>query len=262
MPSFEFRGAEISYVDAGSGEAVLLIPGLGGRCGFWQPFIDKMDGKYRLISFDYPGCGGSQSFDHGDVIKDLAELCFALLDSLKIPQVHIVGHSMGGTVAQTMALARPERVVSLVLSATWTVGTPEFERSFNARVSAMEEGGLEAYVKAQIRQTYPAEFFESGPEVIAAREKSALIGHSSVALTRIRIVALLAFDGSARIGTIQCPILVFSYDDDQVVPPSMSDTCASFINDPVRKRLPKGGHFGPALDVDPYVEVIGSFLDQ
>jgi pimeloyl-ACP methyl ester carboxylesterase len=125
MPSIEVGGTELYYERAGEGEPMLLIQGMSATHLAWgRPFLERLEGSFDCIVFDNRGMGRSGRAQLPFTIADLADDTFGLLDALGIESAHVVGISMGGMVAQEMALAHPERVRTLTLGATYC-GGPE-----------------------------------------------------------------------------------------------------------------------------------------
>ena len=125
MPSIDAGGSELHYLRAGSGEPMLLIQGMSATHMAWgRPFLAPLEESFECIVFDNRGMGLSGQAQLPFEITDLAGDVAALLDALEIERAHVVGISMGGMIAQELALAHPERVRSLTLGATYC-GGPE-----------------------------------------------------------------------------------------------------------------------------------------
>ncbi|MDO8902432.1 MAG: alpha/beta hydrolase [Phenylobacterium sp.] len=131
MPRAAVNGIEIEYETFGPDDApaVLLINGLGSQMTRWPvPFCEKLVARgYRAIRFDNRDVGRSTWFQSGDryTLSDMAADATGLLDHLKIDRAHVAGVSMGGMIAQTVAIEHPDRVRSLtsIMSATGAPGT-------------------------------------------------------------------------------------------------------------------------------------------
>jgi pimeloyl-ACP methyl ester carboxylesterase len=131
MPRAAVNGIEIEYETFGPDDApaVLLINGLGSQMTRWPvPFCEKLVARgYRAIRFDNRDVGRSTWFQSGDryTLSDMAADAMGLLDHLKIDKAHVAGVSMGGMIAQTVAIEHPGRVLSLtsIMSATGAPGT-------------------------------------------------------------------------------------------------------------------------------------------
>ena len=109
-------GTRLRYVELGTGPVVLLIHGLGGSIYSWRGIIGPVAAAgYRVIAFDNRGFGESEKPARGYRNADYVHLIAALMDTLRVPQAVLVGHSMGGAIAADVALAAPARVRGLVL---------------------------------------------------------------------------------------------------------------------------------------------------
>ncbi|HUQ53669.1 MAG TPA: alpha/beta fold hydrolase, partial [Gammaproteobacteria bacterium] len=112
-----WRGHRVRVSQAGAGDPLLLIGGLGSHLGMWAPFAAEFRER-RIIRFDMPGSGLSSTPLYPISIAMLAELAVAVLDHCSTPQADVVGISYGGAVAQQTAHDHPQRIRRLVLAAT------------------------------------------------------------------------------------------------------------------------------------------------
>ncbi|WP_166415498.1 aspartate dehydrogenase [Cochlodiniinecator piscidefendens] len=261
MPHFEFNHISVAYSDTGTGSALLLIPGLGGQLAFWAGITEVLKRDFRVISFDYPGSGGSADFTGHISLDDFADMAFALLDHLAIDQVQVIGQSMGGTIAQIMTLSCPKRVSKLILSSTWVASDAAFERGFNLRHQILTELGLEAYAKAQVLAVMNAEQIAKDPQRATQWEQKTINTSTPDALS-VRIEALMGFDNVDRVSQIKQPTLVIGTEDDQVVPIHMSKRLAHLVPNAELKILPDGGHFLPMTAPGTYLELVLPFLRE
>jgi 3-oxoadipate enol-lactonase len=115
MPKVQGNGIEIFYEEKGSGEPLLLIAGFACDHTNWSQMIPLLASRYRVVVFDNRGVGQSSAPDTPYSIRQMAEDAAGLLDAIGLNRVHVAGHSMGGQIAQELALAHPERVGSLTL---------------------------------------------------------------------------------------------------------------------------------------------------
>ena len=113
--SIAANGTEFWVERRGNGREVLLIAGLGDPAEAWQPQLDGLADRYRLIAFDNRGAGRTPLSDDPLAVALLADDAAALLRALEIPFAHVAGFSMGSAIAQELALRHPELVASLVL---------------------------------------------------------------------------------------------------------------------------------------------------
>jgi pimeloyl-ACP methyl ester carboxylesterase len=125
MPSVDAGGTELYYERGGQGEPMLLIQGMSATHLAWgRPFLSELESSFDCIVFDNRGMGRSGQAELPFDVADMAADAAALLDALGIETAHVVGISMGGAIAQELALAHPGRVRTLTLGATFC-GGPE-----------------------------------------------------------------------------------------------------------------------------------------
>ncbi|KEK23015.1 2-succinyl-6-hydroxy-2,4-cyclohexadiene-1-carboxylate synthase [Bacillus gaemokensis] len=149
------QGVTYEYEVVGSGEPLLLLHGFTGSMETWRPFIPSWSKQFQVIVVDLVGHGRTESpkeITHYD-IENVASQMKALLDHLHLEKAHILGYSMGGRLAITMACLYPKRVISLLLE-NCTAGLEMEEDRKERRVkdeqlaNRIESEGIEAFVNA------------------------------------------------------------------------------------------------------------------
>ena len=116
--SVALTGATLRIAEAGSGQPLLLVNGIGAGFQTWWPFARRLSQSRRLIMFDAPGIGGSRQYGQPLRMPGLAQLLAELCDALGQTQVDVLGYSWGGALAQQFAHDAPQRVRRLVLAST------------------------------------------------------------------------------------------------------------------------------------------------
>lgn len=166
---------DIHYLDVGEGVPVVLIHGLAGDYSAWANQIQILKDRYRVIAFDNRGAGKSTQVDEPISTQDLAKDTLGLMDHLGIDSAHIVGRSMGGAVAQHMALMSPRRVRSLVLCASFAILDPLGRRVLlNMREALEWRMSWADHARHSIQNFVSADFFNSKQDQVKKIE--ALIG--------------------------------------------------------------------------------------
>jgi pimeloyl-ACP methyl ester carboxylesterase len=112
------RGRRTHYLDIGDGPAVVLVHGLASGWAAWFRNIPELAASYRVIALDLPGFGRSDGFAGPVELRDYVDALVELLDHLAVGDVRIVGHSLGGIVAQEFAASNPQRTAALVVVAS------------------------------------------------------------------------------------------------------------------------------------------------
>ena len=162
----------LRYADVGSGTPVVLIHGLAGDHTAWLAQIEVLRATHRVIAFDNRGAGASTQVDEPVSTEDLARDTLALMDHCGIDRAHVVGRSMGGAVAQHMALLAPERVMSLVLCASFARLDPLGRRVLlNMREALEWRGSWADHARHSVQNFVSAGFFNGYPERVTAIEK-------------------------------------------------------------------------------------------
>jgi 3-oxoadipate enol-lactonase len=246
MPFASAEGATIHYVVEGAGpDAVLLLMGLGGHHSEWgEPFVAELARDHRVIRMDNRGIEQSQSATSTWTMEDMAEDARAVLDALGLRRAHVVGTSMGGMIAQTLALAHPARVSKLVLSATMFGGAevhppePRAQEALGPQpgvsVAEQRRNGLRALAG-------PAFLSNHGPLIdllVAQRDRHP----TSAATFRTQLEAIIVSDRSQRVATIRCPTLVIHGELDPLVPVANGRMLAERIPGARFVMLPDCGH--------------------
>lgn len=116
------QGLTIAYESAGSGPPIVFIQGVGVPASGWRPQVDGLCKRCHCVSIDNRGVGSSSAFRGALTVEHMAADALAVMDQLGLPSAHIVGHSVGGLVAQELALSARARVRSLTLMCTFFRG--------------------------------------------------------------------------------------------------------------------------------------------
>ena len=142
MSYFSNKGTQLYYEIHGEGEPLLIIPGGGADGRYYLPIVEILKNSFRVILPDPRGCGRSKKGSQSYTFDLLASDIVALLNHLKIETSHVIGHSMGGMVAQEMVARAPERVKQLVLYGTGATGVlpGRFETIETSKRRALADG--------------------------------------------------------------------------------------------------------------------------
>lgn len=251
--------APVHHVEAGRGEAVVFLHGVGGDSASWAPQIEAFSGGYRAIAWDMPGYGGSPALEPM-TFPALAESLVELLDRLDLDAVHLVGHSMGGMVAQEFAATRPDRVRTLVLSATSPAfGRPDggFQKRFvEARISPLENGATMADLADEMVETMLGPSADAGGAAIARRSMAGV----PEATYRAAIACLVTFDRRDALAGYAMPVLVLAGETDTNAPAPMMEKMAGRIPGADYVCMAGTGHLGNLENPAAFNEAVGSFL--
>lgn len=257
MPFAEIKNGRLYYEEHGSGEPLILIPGLGGVGAFWNSQVECLAQHFRVIVHDHRGTGRSETSFSECSVALMADDVLDLINHLEIKTTSIVGHSTGGVIAQTIAAWHPERVADLVLSASWAYGDAYFRSLFNLRLKILEAAGIDAYERFGRLVRYPTWYFEHRPEALEPPVPSE---SGTVELISSRINALLEFDSRGFLSRIGARTLVIGALDDVVTPSYLWNELAAGIGSAEVVTLATGGHFCPQTQTERYNKHLLDFL--
>jgi len=251
-------GVKLVYEVRGSGPPLLLVQGLGyGRWG-WEPILGPLADTFRIAFYDNRGIGESDIPPGPYTTRQLADDAVAVLDAAGIDRADVLGASLGGMVAQELALAYPERVERLVLACT-TPGGPSSHPMPQQTVDLMTaaptlppETALRRFVENALSPEASEELIE---RILALR----LANPFDPAGWQAQAAAGAAFDAFDRLGQIEAPTLVVTGDEDVVVDPRNSELLAEGIPSARLERVP-GGHLFFWEDPHELVALVKEFL--
>lgn len=251
----------IAYEVAGEGHPLVLISGVGYGSWFWHKIVPPLAAHFRVITFDNRGAGGSSKPDGPYTTQMMAADTAGLLDTLGVRRACVMGHSLGGFIAQELALARPDLVERLILASTTYGGpnvipiTPEA-----LEVLTKREGDPVELVKRGIRVACAPGFAERNPAVVQELLEYRLTNPVPPPQYQAQVMAGATHNAESRIGQITCPVLVLFGEHDRVVPPGNAELLAAKLPNAQIKILPGVGHIFPIEDPEATVEAILEFL--
>jgi aminoacrylate hydrolase len=249
----------LHYEIHGAGPPLLLVPGLGGLASFWHPHVAPLAERFTVVLHDHRGTGQSsvQRIDYS--VEQMADDVLQLMDHLGLERAHLMGHSTGGAIGQTLALDHPSRLDRLVLSATWAGTDAYFRRLFDLRADILRRIGPAAYLRASSLFLMPP--FWHGHETeaeIGEDEAARRIPDPEVVLRRI--AAIQRFDRRAELHRIAAPTLVIGARDDAVTPVHLSEELGRLIPGATTIMLPRGGHLFPQILESAFRAQVMAFL--
>ena len=227
MPSVEARGAEIYYETVGDGDPLVLVMGLGADSRGWAMQQAPLSEQHRLVLIDNRGVGKSSIPSEPFTTKEMAADVLAVMDAESIARAHVLGVSLGGAIAQELALAAPDRLRSLVLGCTWAGPTEWRSRIRLLQLGILETQGVEALVRFRALFIFTPSLFQSSPGLMDVIEKT--MAETALEGYLLQLDAAETHDTRARLASITAPTLVLTGKRDILVPPELSAEVASLI---------------------------------
>ena len=219
MPTTEANGQTLYYEVHGEGEPLLLVMGLAADTLAWALQVPAFSARHRTVIFDNRDVGQSSMADGPYEITDMARDTVALADALELKSFHLAGVSMGGAIAQEVALAAPDRIRSLTLAMTWPRGgawAAKLSELWSARVHEMSP---EQRVDELMLLTLSEAFFENAEGVAWLRDLMLQNPHPQPAEAFARqLDASSRQDTVDRLGELNMPTHVIGAEHDILVP--------------------------------------------
>jgi 3-oxoadipate enol-lactonase len=236
------NGVRLNVLDEGEGEPILFLHGLGGCWRDWEPQLDTLSASYRCIVIEHRGHGRSERPRGRYSTRLFADDAGALCDSLGLDRVHVVGLSMGGMIAQHLAIARPDLVDTLVLADTGAF-MPDGPSAFLAEWADQVRAGGFPDSHGVVSTTLP------GWSEVTLRERP------EVARNNVReaeatdpdawyrsAIAVAEHDTRDALGRITAPTLLVWGADDHLVPVALARPLQAGLPDSSLTVLPDAGH--------------------
>lgn len=256
------NGIEIYYEVHGSGEPLLLIEGLGYSSWMWYKQVPALSERYKVVIFDNRGAGNTDKPDSEYSIELMADDAAGLLAALEIESAHVLGVSLGGYIAQELALRHPERVRSLILVSTNSgPGKPASGKSpiFNGFLKfwGFLPGMLEISGKASIPPygvsreesirhglslAFTPEYFSSHPDEIERIVGWRLENPQPDYAWRRQLAAGISFDCGSRAREINARTLLIGGSQDRIVSPESALELSEKIPNSALVIMPGAGH--------------------
>jgi pimeloyl-ACP methyl ester carboxylesterase len=256
----EANGVQLWVEQEGEGDDVVFISGLADEGACWLDQVAALADRYRVTTFDNRGVGRSATPSGEYRIAEFAADTAALLDALGIARAHVVGSSMGGAIAQELALARPDLVRSLVLNGTWCRGDRFLHEIFrNWMWSAQKADGIRDFLVAVNLWCFAPRIWNDGT-MDGWLDAAAASPHAQSvdAFTR-SAEALIRHDSADRIGAISAPTLVTVGELDLCLPERYSRAIVERIEGARLAVIPEAGH-QPFQEVpDDYNRLLADF---
>jgi 3-oxoadipate enol-lactonase len=247
MPLAYREGHSIHYEEVGDRSAppLLLVMGLGLSSRAWEALPARLSARFRVLVFDNRGTGRSGRTGWMYRMRDLADDAVTVLDAAQVAQADVFGISMGGMIAQELAIRYPYRVRRLALGATfasWVRGhKPSLRTVLDLLLLVLQRQRVAP--ERLGRLLLSREFHSRNPT--RALEWLMRSGHAEVRCAAAQVAAVVGHAALHRLGQIRAPTLVITGDSDRLVPPRNSEVLAAAIPDARLLVLRGAGHVFP-----------------
>jgi 3-oxoadipate enol-lactonase len=239
---------------------VLFVHAVSLDLTWWDHQFAALGTDYDVVALDLPGHGSSPRLNGPYTFDALASVVADVVATLDAGPVHVVGTSVGGMVAQTLAVARPDLVQSLTLVATLCTLTDPVRGAMRERARVARAEGMAALISPTLDRWFPVTFREGRPDVIDRAAKSVLRHDPTVYAEMWEMISGLRLD--AQIPAIACPTLVVAGAEDGNAPVAAGQRIADLIPGAKLHVLPGVGHFPSSEAPRAFNDLLRAHLQQ
>ena len=246
--------------DEGRGPAVVLLHGLGDSHELWRHQIPALAAHHRVVAVDLRGHGRSPLGRTDFGLEDMAEDVTLTLAELGIARPIVVGLSMGGGVAQCLAIRHPELVHALVLVSTSSDFPPATRERFVTRAALAEREGMAAVLDATVGRWFTTEYADRRPEEVQRTRDSVLATDPVAFAAASRANAVRHLTPSLR--SIRCPVLFVGGARDPADPRRALAIYRQELADLRWELLPGASHLVPVEAAEAFTAILLRFLND
>jgi pimeloyl-ACP methyl ester carboxylesterase len=267
MPTLKSNGVTLAYEITGAGKPLVLVTGVGYGRWFWHKVVPGLAEHFQVITFDNRGAGESDKPDGPYTVPMLAADTAGLLDALHIKNAYVMGHSLGGYIAQELIVTLPDLVGKLILAATNFGGTKVIPITPEAMdVLTNRQGDPVELVKRGIAIACAPGFAERQPAVAAELLQYRFTNPVPPPQYAAQVAAgagTVAYSDEVveqRMKAIKVPTLILFGEHDKVVPPGNAELMAQKIAGARVKVIPGAGHIFPIEEPAATIAAMVEFL--
>jgi pimeloyl-ACP methyl ester carboxylesterase len=247
----------LHYEAAGDGFPIVLLHGIGSNAKSWRRQLDAFSKRFKVIAWDSPGYGKSSDPDWQiPAIRNYSESLCALFDTLGIASAVVLGHSLGGIVAQDFYGTYPERVKALILADT-TPGDGALPLNVRERKLAERTGMIRTMTSAELAAA-------RAPKLFSQHAPPDLIAESVAIMSEVResgyvsaAIALSTADVRHVLDNINVPLLMIWGSDDEITPP-----WKQFPKNAKVEMIPDAGHLCYMEQPDIFNRIVLEFVEK
>lgn len=256
------NGTKIYYQIRGKGDPLVLIMGFGADGNLWEKHVEEYEKHFSCILIDNRGVGYSDQSPGPYSTEMMADDTIAVMDHLGVPKARVAGISMGGAIAQQLALNHPGRVRSMALISTWprfnNYAKTIYENLKKMRVTS-NPGDFMELLQLWI---FAPPFYETGMSDLKAGQAAAAANPKPQTRNGFegQLDACINHDTVSRLPEINLPTLITVGSMDIFTPPAFSDLLHEGIKDSTYVSFPKGGHVHHWEDLERFNRITTDFL--
>ncbi len=254
--SCEVRSGHIEYTRQGKGPVLVLLHPIGMDMTWWQDYVRDWQSEYDVLAIDLRGHGSSSLIDAPMTLSRHAADVTAVLNQEAIASAHVLGVSMGGMVAQCLAIDAPTKVSSVILCATAATFPDEARPRILARGDMGRAGKMSEVTEETIGRWFQAD--TPRPDLVEAC-RTRLLSDDWYSWSA-NWKAISELDNLVELAAVQSPTLVVASECDQSIPVAASARIADTLPNARIVSVPGAAHFGAFDKVDKFKPIFDQFL--
>jgi len=245
--------------EVGQGPPLIMVHAAATSGRIWWQHIPRLARRFRVLTIDLPGHGQSPMLKEPLSIEGMSEELYQTLQARNLSQVNVVGLSLGGMIAQMLAVDHTPSVRSLTLCDTIFEVGPAQAQVLEERARAVEQGGMSAIVKPTLERWFSPSFLTRSPEVVSEIEKLLLAADPVVNAQTWRAIAKL--NVVSHLPRLHLPVLVMNGSLDNSIPPGAGERLANLLRGRL-VELPGCAHMAPLEAPEKFMDLLESFLNE
>lgn len=251
------NGLSLGYSTQGAGRLIVCLHPVGTRRAFWEPVMERLADRYRLVTVDFRGHGDSDTPPQGFTLDELADDVIELLNQQKASGAVVMGCSLGGMVTQGIALKAPELLSAVVIADTGYMQSEESRKAMTQR-AADALRGMPTVIDTTLERWFPAACRRSNPALVE-QVKTWLLEDDPVVFSWCwEAIRDLAY--GQRLATIKLPALVIRGAEDASSKRETMQEMAKLLPRARYVEIPESGHVAPMQDPDRFAAAVREFL--
>jgi len=258
------NGVEVDFVDVGVPDSlpVVLIHGFPFNHEMWDPQIQALQKRFRVIAYDLRGHGKSGAGDGQYTLEFFVDDLVGLLDYLKIERAVLCGLSMGGYIALRTVERNPERVRGLILADTQAkADSNEAKLRRAAAIKSVKANGVKAYAENFVKSVFAPQTLTNNKAVVE-KIKRLIEGNSSLGIGGALLALASRTDTTGALPGIKVPTLILVGEHDSSTPPSASQEMHDKIPNSEMHVIPNAAHLSNLENPEEFNKHLSDFLGR
>jgi 3-oxoadipate enol-lactonase len=237
---------------------VVLSHSLASSLIMWDPQMDALTSRFRVLRYDTRGHGGTDAPKEAYTLDLLAEDLISLMDTLEIEEAHFVGLSMGGMIGQTLALKHPARFLSFVLCDTAAIMPEETQPLWKERIAKVRKEGMQALADETLERWFTSDFLSLNPPIVK-RIRQQMVSTPAAGYVGCA-EAIRTLNYLDRLEDINKPVLILVGEKDQGTPVEAARAIHERIEGSQLEVIPSAAHLSNIQQTDIFNSALIKFL--